>query len=387
MAKAGRRIGWHPIVWRFGSAGLCSLALLIISILSGSAQTEPVRRQGSALAPQPDLRAITERMNANTLTVVTGPPNFVFSAFADDLATVLNDGDELKLLPVATKGGFENVRDVRFLRGIDLGFTITNVLGHFRRTGEIGDLSDMIVYISRISNDEIHVITRSNITSFEQLRGLKVNFLAKGSANQLSAQDICRALNVDVEEVNLAPADAIEKLKNGEIAAAILTSGRPSPLIAPLKASDGYRLIPVPFVKALISDYLPATLTSADYPDLIRPGQIVETIATPSVLIAYNWPKGSDRYRRVDKFVKAFFTKFAEFKQPPRHPSWRDANLAATIPGWKRFEGAEEMLATLQQQPRQVLDDRLNGRPPTDRQLFEEFLRWRSRSSTAGTPR
>jgi TRAP transporter TAXI family solute receptor len=393
MAKAARGIGWHLAVWRFGSAVLrtllCALALLIISIPSGSAQTEPVvRRQGNVLAP--DLKAITERMNANTLTVVTGPPNFVFSAFADDLATVLNDGDELKLLPVATKGGFENVRDVRFLRGIDLGFTITNVLGHFRRTGEIGDLSDKIVYISRISNDEIHVITRSNITSFEQLRGLKVNFLAKGSANQLSAQDICRALNVDVEEVNFAPADAIEKLKNGEIAAAILTSGRPSPLIAPLKASEGYHLIPIPFAKSLAADYLPARLTSADYPSLIPPGQIVETIATPSVLIAYNWPKGSDRYRRVDKFVKAFFTKFDEFKKPPRHPSWRDVNLAATIPGWKRFEGAEEMLAKDQQQSKQVLDDRQSGWPPKDRQLYEEFLRWKGLKpgpSTAATPR
>jgi uncharacterized protein len=404
MANAARGIGSNPVVWRFGLAVLCTLALLIISVLGCSAQTEPaVRRQGNALAPRPDflaprpdLKAITERMNANTLTVVTGPPNFVFSAFADDLATVLNDGDELKLLPVATKGGFENVRDVRFLRGIDLGFTITNVLGHFRRTGEIGDLSDKIVYISRISNDEIHVITRSNITSFEQLRGLKVNFLAKGSANQLSAQDICSALNVDVEEVNLAPADAIEKLKNGEIAAAILTSSRPSPLIAPLKASDGYHLIPIPFAKSLAADYLPSRLTSTDYPNLIPPGQIVETIATPSVLIAYNWPKGSDRYRRVDKFVKAFFTKFEEFKKPPRHPSWRDVNLAATIPGWKRFEGAEEMLAKgreqiLATQQQQVLDDRQNGWPPTDRKLYEEFLRWKGLkpgpSSTAATPR
>jgi uncharacterized protein len=387
MVKAARRIGWPPIVWRFGSAVLCSLALLIISILGCSAQTEPARRQGSALAPQPDLKAISERMNANTLTVATGPPNFIFSAFADDLATVLNDGDELKLLPIATKGGFENVRDVRFLRGIDLGFTITNVLGHFRRTGEIGDLSDKIVYISRISNDQIHVVTRSNITSLEQLRGLKVNFLAKGTANQLSAQDIFRALNVEVEEVNWAPADALEKLKNGEIAAAILTSGSPSPLIAPLKGSDGYRLIPVPFVKPLIGDYLPARLTSADYPDLIPPGQIVETIATPSVLIAYNWPKGSDRYRRVDKFVKAFFTKFDEFKKPPRHPSWRGVNLAAAIPGWKRFAGAEEMLATQQQQSKQVLDDRVNSRLPKDRELYEQFLRWKSQSSTAGTPR
>src|SRR6266446_2270491 len=375
MANAARGIGSNPVVWRFGSAVLCTLALLIISIPSCWAQTEPaVRRQGNALAPQPVLKAISERMNANTLTVVTGTPSGIFSTFGADLSAVLNDGDELRLLGVTSQGAYQNVRDVRFLRGIDLGFTITNILGQYRRTGEIGDLSDKIVYISRISNDEIHVVTRSNITSFEQLRGLKVNFSTKGSGNQLSAQDIVRALNVDVEEVNLGPPDAFEKLKNGEIAATILTTGRPAPLIASLKASDGYRLIPIPFVKSLIDDYLPARLTSADYPNLIPPGQTVDTIAAASVLIAYNWPKGSDRYRRVDKFVKAFFTKFDEFKKPPRHPSWRDANLAATIPGWRRFEGVEEMLAKgreqiLATQQQQVRDDRQDGWPPTDRKL------------------
>jgi TRAP transporter TAXI family solute receptor len=389
MAKAARYLGWHTVVWHFGSAVLCTLALLIISIASCSAQTEPaVRRQGSALAPRLDLKAISERMNANTLAVVTGSPSGIFSTFGADLSAVLNDGDELRIMGVTSQGAYQNVRDVRFLRGIDLGFTITNILGQYRRTGEIGDLSDKIVYISRISNDEIHVVTRSNITSFEQLRGLKVNFGVKGSGNQLSTQDICRALNVDVEEVNLGPPDAFEKLKNGEIAATILTIGRPAPLISSLKASDGYHLIPIPYVKSLVGDYLPAKLTSTDYPNLIPPDQTVETIAAASVLIAYNWPKGSDRYRRVDKFVKAFFTKFAEFQKPPRHPSWRDANLAATIPGWRRFEGAEEMLATPQQQPKQVLDDRQNGRPPTDRQLYEEFLRWKSQSSTVvGTRR
>jgi len=400
MANAARGIGSNSVVWRFGLAALCAFVLLTISILGCSAQTAPaVRRQGSAPAPQPDLKAISERMNANTLTVVTGTPSGIFSTFGADLSAVLNDGDELRIMGVTSAGAFQNVRDVRFLKGIDLGFTITNILGQYRRTGEIGDLSDKIVYISRISNDEIHVVTRSNITSFEQLRGLKVNFSTKGSGNQLSAQDIVRALNVDVEEVNFAPTDALEKLKNGEIAAAILTSHSPSPLIAPLKASDGYHLIPIPVAKALIGDYLPASLTSADYPNLIPPGQVIETIATPSVLIAYNWPKGSDRYRRVDKFVKAFFTKFDEFKKPPRNPSWRDVNLAATIPGWKRFEGAEEMLAkdhqqilaTQQQQSKQVLDDRQNSLPLADRKLYQEFLRWKGLksgpTSTAATPR
>jgi hypothetical protein len=189
----------------------------------------------------------------------------------------------------------------------------------------------------------------------------------------------------------LGPADAFEKLKTGEITATILTSGKPAAAMASLKASDGYHLLPVPLVGTLMDDYLPSKLTNADYPNLIAPGQIVETIAASSVLIAYNWPKDSDRYRRIDKFVRAFFTKFPEFQKPPRHPKWRETNLFATIPGWKRFEGAEEMVARYREQVAtgkgqqfgQVIVDRSSGRPLTERdrnQLFEDFLKWNAES-------
>ena len=70
----------------------------------------------------------------------------------------------------------------------------------------------------------------------------------------------------------------------------------------------------------------------------------MESVAVSAVLIAYNWPKGTDRYRRIQKFVDTFFPKLAEFQKPPRHPKWKEANLAATLPGWTRFEGAEEWL-------------------------------------------
>jgi TRAP transporter TAXI family solute receptor len=305
----------------------------------------------------------------------------------NDLAAVLNDGDELRILPVTSQGAVQNVRDVRFLKGVDLGFTVSNILGHYRRSGEIGDLEDKLVYIAKIANDEIHVVTRSDITTLEQLRGRKVNFNAKGSGSQMSAHDIFRSLNIAVEEVNLGPADAFEKLKSGEIAATILTSGKPAGAIASLKAGEGYRLIPVPFAKSLQDDYLPSTLTHNDYPNVIAPGETVDTIAASSVLIAYNWPKNSDRYRRVDKFVQAFFAKFAEFQKPPRHPKWKETNLASTLPGWKRFEGAEQLLTSYREQvvanKRQQFDQFLAahpaGQPLAERdriQLFEDFLKW-----------
>src|SRR5262249_61240312 len=119
--------------------------------------------------------------------------------------------------------------------------------------------------------------------------------------------------------------------------------------------------------KSLQDDYLPSSLTSEDYPNLIPRGEAVDTIAASSILFAYNWPKNTDRYRRVDKFVKALFAKFSELQKPPRNPHWREAQLTATLTGWKRFEGAEELLASYREQTlaskREQFDQFLSLRP------------------------
>jgi hypothetical protein len=67
----------------------------------------------------------------------------------------------------------------------------------------------------------------------------------------------------------------------------------------------------------------------------------------PAVLAVFNWQKGTDRYVRVQRFVQAMFAHWDKFRQPPRHPKWRDVNLAATVPGWTRFSVASEMLEQL----------------------------------------
>jgi len=115
---------------------------------------------------------------------------------------------------------------------------------------------------------------------------------------------------------------------------------------------------------------------------MIPRGQGVDTIAVTAVLIAYNWPKNTDRYRRVQKFVDTFFPRISEFQRPPRHVKWREVNLAAVLPGWKRFEPAEAWIRDQQPVPSQVsqstpLDKRSSDPRIQDEALFQEFLRWR----------
>jgi len=347
-------------------------------------------QQAPAVQQQSKSSPLVEKINANTVMVLTAGSGLTYGAFAADLATVLNDGDEFRILPVQGHSAFQNVRDVRYLRGIDMGFVQSNVLGYYRRNGLIPDISDKIAYLFKVANLEIHVITRSDITSVEQLRGKKVNVNQAGSGTQLTAMDLFAFLGLKVEEVNMRQNDAFEKLKTGEIAATVALTGKPSREIAKLRAKDGFRILPIAFDKKMLGDFAPTSLTHEDYPDLIPEGQTVETVASGTIMIAYNWPKNSDHYRRIDKFVKAFFPRLEEFRKPPRHEKWNDTVLSTVLPGWKRFEAAEEWLKQSREADinarRDQFEQFLASRnisakrlPENDRnKLFEEFLKWSS---------
>ena len=71
--------------------------------------------------------ALGERMNANTVTVVTGTPGGTYFRAGADLAFVLDDGDKLRILPILGKGAGENAYDIRFLKGVDLGLSLIHI--------------------------------------------------------------------------------------------------------------------------------------------------------------------------------------------------------------------------------------------------------------------
>jgi TRAP transporter TAXI family solute receptor len=376
-------------------------SILLIAALAAAIGISPSFAQkkhavdGNAPIPdKPDLGSFGAQINANTIAIVSGNINAAWLTLAYDLSAVLDDGNNFRVLPVIGKGGAQNVRDVRYLKGIDLGITVTSVLGKFRRSGELGNISDKIDYITKLSDDDMHVLVRadSGITSLDQLNGKKVNFSDMGSATEVSAGDVFERLGIKPVEVNMGQSDAYEKMKTGEIAATIQFGAKPAPAIAKLHAADGIRLLPIPYDQRLQQDYLPATFTSKDYPGIIADGQSVDTIAYGAVMICYNWPKGTDRYQRIANFVDHFFSHFAEFQKPPRHPTWREVNLAADLPGWKRFPEAQDWLdnhrppaapqaSTQQADFDQFLAQRPGGVPdlsmPQQRDaLFREFLQW-----------
>jgi uncharacterized protein len=199
---------------------------------------------------------------------------------------------------------------------------------------------------------------------------------------------------VQVEQVLYDNATALQKLRSGELAALVRVIGRPIDFFAKIPANSGLHFVPIPFSSTLADYYTLGELTNKEYPNLIQDGQRVDTIAVPAVLAVFNWQKRTDRYRRVERFVERLFTNWDKFREPPRHPKWRDVNLAATVPGWNRWAVAEEMLQRIRPKDgdAQVAGDfstflkntgstAANMTQNQREALFRQFLDWRAKQS------
>lgn len=323
-------------------------------------------------APEPVLTARDElinKLNANTVTIVSGNPNGTYLSVVYDISAVLDDDTNLRVLPVVGKGASQNVRDILYLRGVDMGITQSNILQHLNETGEFGrKIENRLRYVARLFNEEMHVLVKPEINSLQDLRGKKVNFSDAGSGTQTTLRLIFRDLKLPVQEVNMGQADGIEAIKKGEIEATILFAGKPAGAFAQLKADPAYKLISVPYTPELYQYYLPTTLTHEDYPGLISKDAPVNTIAVSAVLAVFNWAPNTDRYRRVAKFTEALFKNFDKFLISPRHPKWKEVNLAAELPGWTRFGAAQEIVNRAK-----TADQSVNN--PEIKRAFDQFIR------------
>ena len=336
--------------------------------------------------------ALKARKNTWTVGVAGGLMSGTNMTFADEMAQVLDDGDNLRVLPMVTYGAASNLEDLLYLRGVDVAITQSDVFEYFRSQRKINNLEGRIHYIMRLPISEMHVLASTDIKSVEDLRGKKVNFGPAGSASSLTGSIVFQRYGVKVEPTLYDNAVALQKLKSGEIAALIRVIGKPIDFFAKIPASAGLHFVPLPFSKTFADYYTLGELTSQEYPGLVPAGQTVDTIAVPSVLAVFNWPRNTDRYRRVQRFVEALYTKWDKFLLPPRHPKWKDVNLAATVPGWTRWAPAEEMLRKIRQDT--VADaptasgefsaflktrTAATDTPEQREALFREFLQWQQR--------
>ena len=323
---------------RFGSlsAALLGLfSLLVVTPICAEPNPKPAGRPHADPAVQ--LRhSMREEINSGLVGIVSEGTDYTV-----DLALSLaGEQNRLHVLPIAGAGALQNVKDVIFARGIDFAILQTDVLDEIKRDPPFPGVEQYLQYITRLYDQELHLLAGPDIHSIEDLRGKKVNFGQRDSGTYTTAMAVFDGLGVKPDVTNFPHPLALDRLRRGEIAALAHVATKPARLFQDIRPDENLHFLPVK--RNAISNYAQTTMTFDDYPELVSRDASVKTVSVGTVLVAYNWLKTSERYKKADRFVQAFFANLKEIKA--RRPKWREFDITATVPGWTRYPAAEQWL-------------------------------------------
>ena len=375
------------------------VAAILSWVAAASAQTVLAQTQAKssrdAAKPRAAPTAIAEgeaesieRVNKWTVGIVGGMIEGAPIRFATDIQIALDDGDDLRVLPIVSRGVKQNVLDLLYLKGVDAAVLYTDALDEFRQEGKIKNIDKRINYISHLFLSGVHLLARPEITSLKDLEGKKVGFQGRGTGVSVTSAIVYGRSGIKVEPVYITNNQAIEQMKTGEMAALIYLVVKAHPSLTSLDPKLGFHLIPIPYDK-FTDYYVPITFENSDYPNLVKPDEKVESIGVPAVLAVYNWPKNSDRFRKVERFIQYYFDRFDKFKAPPFQKEWKEINLSASVPGWTRYWLAEQLLQKMEP-GRQASSGSVSvtGQEkatssslsdPAAQKMLQEFLEWKRR--------
>ena len=345
-------------------------------------------------------RDLANQLNANTVSLMTGSFGSTYAQVGADLASVLDNGTSLRILPVMGRGSVQAVSDILLLRGVDAGIVRKDTLSYLDRKDFAKDIRNQFVYVAKMFNEEMHVLAPRTITSMRELDGKTVVVDLPDSSTFVTAINVFDRLGIRPHLIYQEPRLAVDMLRKGEVDAIVAIEGKPLQWLNQINDRN-LHLVPVEYAKPLQEEYLPSKLGSADYPGLVAEGGYVETISAEAVLASYNWAPNSDRYRRLSLLVDTMFDKVAQLQRPPFHPKWKEMAPRATVSGWTRFKAAQEWLDRNMPLPPGTAGRQSGAAAPPpsapvaaptalapqDRDpLYREFLEWRaSRAKAAPT--
>jgi uncharacterized protein len=367
------------------------LALAPLTAPSG-AGAEGVALHIQGRAPVGKIPPKTARGEKDTVYVVgegTGETEFLA---ADEISNAVTSGQEsgpngelaLRVLAVPGHGGLQNIRDVLTRPNVDFGIAPVPVLDAAAATDGMANLRERIAYVAPLYVEEVHLLAGQGVAKVEDVAGKTVSVGEAGSSTELLAREVLTGLGIKVVESNLAGLAAVEGVRDDKIAAAFVVSGKPVGFLRGLDGK-GLKFLPLP-VEKIPGGFLPSLIGHADYPGLVPEGARVETYGVQNVLFGYNWPLRSARGQAGRTFLSILLYRLPDLQVGDRHPKWREVNVAATLPGWRRLPAMQAWLDRAKPRtagPAQEAEfesflRRTNTRVTGENRdaLYQDFLRW-----------
>ena len=104
--------------------------------------------------------------------------------------------------------------------------------------------------MTKLYNEEMHVIASKSITSLNDLNGKKVSVDLPNGGTFVTAAIVFERLGIKPNFVYIEQRIAMEKMRSGEIDAVIAVGGKPYKSVSAFKTTDRFHLVPVDYAQA-----------------------------------------------------------------------------------------------------------------------------------------
>ena len=263
------------------------------------------------------------------LRIATGKPGKGFSKVFADLRNVC--GAAVSMVEIETEGGLQNLTALAANKA-DLGFVQVDTFAAMQDSdASIANLQTVMPMNANL----LHVIARSSgyespptmmekitlsrkvvfVRTFGELRGLPVAVV--GSARSL-ARELDRAQGLGLQFVDVATDDdGLAKVKRGEVAALLSTSGWPSGPVQALRRGDGLHL--VRFDLKVQEPYLISTRNYENI-DSFRH----QFLGVPNALMTRPFTPGGAYGRAVASLRDCIRKNLVTLREGPYEPMWQE---------------------------------------------------------------
>lgn len=284
-----------------------------------------------------------------SLGMVTGPRTGTYIAFGRDIAEAAKK-ENVNVEVKESDGSVDNIKRINSKENAALGIVQSDVLSFLGRSqnADTRKMAANLRMILPLYREEVHVLTRSDITDFSQLDGKRVVVGEDGSGHMLTAVNLMAMMNVAPQTtIRKSPPEGVFALLDGEADAVFLVGGKPVKIfqnLDSLKSPEHARyekllrdlhFLPLKDPR-MLEEYQPAELTHADYDFVTDP---VPTISVTAVLVTYDFSaegkRDASRCASIHKLTEAIRKHLPEL-QKNGHPKWREVTPDTALPIWKK---------------------------------------------------
>ncbi|WP_017379400.1 TAXI family TRAP transporter solute-binding subunit [Paenisporosarcina sp. TG-14] len=190
------------------------------------------------------------------LSIVTGGTTGTYYALGGTLAQIIKTETGVDTTAEVSQASAANMTALKDGKA-EIAFVQTDI-AFYATAGEFmfeGEAIDSISAIGALYPETVQLVTisKTGITSYDDLRGKKVSVGAPGSGTFANAEQLLEIHGMsmdDIEAQNLDFGESQESIQSGQIDAAFITSGTPTGAVESLNALSEVVIVPVEDAKA-----------------------------------------------------------------------------------------------------------------------------------------